>query len=354
MDLERTEGQQGLELEDAPAQPAPDADPDESTSLRDHEAKYGDGAPVLEEEGDPDAEPAPPQAAPGRKPTHRSRSNKAGADDAPRIAKLTKDLRGTQETLSQREQRIAELERELNSRPAPAAPPPAAPSPAARVTPPSATGPSATFEEKEPRIEDFLNEVDPAGAHYRALAAYDRRKERWEEGQATARASSEAAQRQAFETARAEYDNLGVSYLQKAEAYAAKNPKFLESLKTIGERPTNDILIKVLWTEGPELVHTLSDSSWLYDEAFMLTQGKPATAANVESTRRWLLKKVEGVKTGASGPSRTLQTPVPRPSTPVRTGPAVSGDQPPDEESSSLSQHEAYWHNPARVSRRRR
>ncbi len=307
---------------------------------------------------DPPAEPAP-------KRKYHSAKNKAGADDVEEIARLTKELRTTEDAIKidrkpGESQRVFELRRraEIAKRasqpaplPAPPVTPPLAARPAAAVTVPRELIPA--FPEPEPAIAAFADQPDPYAAHLRALNAWDRRKEAFEVQQ-TAAIQQHQARAQTFDR---EMIAGMTEHATRVIAYEQNNPDVQALFTAEKAKPEAEQIQLTLAmrgaiefnARGPEMVVALLKHPDLADELFLLTEGRPVgdprTDPLVATVRRRLLQRVTAVSTGAASPTRSPVV-APHPPTPVRTAPQTPREKPAAGERGSLREHTALFPPP--------
>lgn len=336
----------------------PDAPP---ASLAEHREQFppkrGRNTPL------PTADPQV-AATPAKQP-HRAKSHKAGPEDLDEIARLTKELRETEKAIvierkPGESDRVFELRRrgEIAKR---ASTPLAAPAPAVRPTPPAAPVAAVPiadlppFTEPEPQLAQFADQTDPYAAHMRATAAWDRRKERFEDGQ---RAQVQA-QRVQLETFDREILGGMAAHAARVQAYEHANPDVSALFQAEMAKPEADQIQLTLamrgaiefHERGPEMVVALLKQPDLADELFLLTQGRlvgdPRTDSLVALVRRRLLQRVAAVSTGAA-PSTRSSLVAPHPPTPVRTAPQTPREKPSSADRGSLREHTALFPPPRR------
>jgi hypothetical protein len=288
-------------------------------SIASHEAQFGTTpTPPL---ADPAAE------KPGRE-RHRAKSQRASAEDVPRIAELTKNWRAEQERVKSLEAKIAEYEAKHAA-------------PAKVETKTDATA----FDQPEPTLEQFSTHDDPYTAYTRALARWDRAKEQFD----AKRADAETARTKAAADADAKRD---AAYVSRLQTFVAKTPDFAEKFAAV-ERETGGqlpmLLIQAIKEDdnGPALLyHLLTHPSDLDDMRF-LSDGKPITETSVALLRRRLasLSRSQAVDTG-SAVATAYPTLAPRPPKPVRTGPMKAGDDLPGEGASIADHARAFGPKP--------
>ncbi len=317
---------------EAPA--APSGTPiDDSGSLSDHEQKYQQ--PAQERRSQPRSE----------------RDTKRGTvEDVPKIQELTRTLREAEEALGIKREdgesdRVynlrarAEVVKRLAAQSAPAPVAPAAP------VAPKASGlkAPAPFTEKEPVLADFEKEADPWSAHNRALSRYDRRKEAHEE---SVRQYDEAQKQVETQNTDAIHQHR-VEYANRLQELYAKNP---EAQKIIADAPHANQIVPIameaaltLSPNGAAYTLYLAQHPEMFDEIFVMTDGRAPSAPLLAQIERTLAAKVQAGTTGAAAPPpKPAIPPAPRVPTPVRTTPhaPVSDGRPKDDD--SLSAHEAH------------
>jgi hypothetical protein len=320
-----------------PPLPAGSSAPEDNGSLADHRAKFrGEGfnTPRLEV-----AEP--------KRPAHKAQSRTAKPEDVEEINALTARLRAAEKdaglSIERKEgesERVFSLRRQAeiaeairDSKKASATP--IAPEAPPVVRPPVAPG---AFAEVEPTIDGYMDQADPYSAWQRALHAYDRRKERWEETQATHKTSEDAWVKQA----QAARDTVYKTFGTRVESFKATTPDY-ESVITAGDRMTPILLETALvgHQDGPRFLYELAKNGTLFDEFFLLTDQKPVTADTVASVQRLLSSRMPVAVTGST--AAAVRPPAPRPPNPVRTVPQARGEAKPPGEGATLSEHRSFY-----------
>lgn len=294
--------------------------------------------------------PAPPPApAP---PKHRAKSQKAGPEDVEEIARLTKELRDTESAIAidrkpGESQRVFELRRrtEIAKRAKGPAAPAASAAPAPVRAPEVPTSALPEYPEPEPPFSQFADQPDPYAAHVRAVAAWDRRKERWQE-QTTQQFQARWAKEQAWNQ---EIKHGMDAHMTRVQTYEKENPDVGALFNTEKAKPEAEQIQLTLamrgaiefHERGPEMVVTLLKNPDLADELFLLTNGRmvgdPRTDPLVATVRRRLLQRVAAVTTGAAPSSRSPVAP--HPPTPVRTAPSTPREKPSAAATGSLREH---------------
>jgi hypothetical protein len=301
---------------ETPAAPPVETPSLASESIADHAAQFG-------------ATPEPQKTeADDKRTRHRAASQRARAEDVPRIAELTKNWRTEQDRVKQLEAELAKFK---------TTPPPPAPSRATSET---------TFEEKEPVLEDFADQPDPYTAWTRALGRYDRRREAFEAKQAEESSRNEREQTEravardaAYHARLAEYVKTKPDFGEKFNAVLAD----VQEIPNLLERAIKDD------DNGPAVLYHLLTHASDFDDMRLLTDGKPVTEQSVALLRRRLNTLVSRSQAAATGSAVATASPslAPRPPNPVRTGPLKTGEDPPGD-GHSISDHEKYWGPKAR------
>lgn len=270
---------------------------------------------------------------------HRAKSQQGNAADVEAIAALTKRLRDAEtEAGFTIERKDGESERVFNLRRkaetaeairdarklATAKPAPVVAAPVVALS---------DFKDPEPTIEEFKDSPDPYSAWQRAIAAWDRKKERFDDQQTAAKGSDEQRKLAAVANRQAVYKTFG----ERVIAYQALNKDY-EAVVKGADLPTPPLLETALVgdPDGPKFIHELAKNPRLFDEFFLLTDGKPITHETVATTQRLLKSRMPAAVTGSVATS--VVVPAPRPPNPVRTGPMRTAEKVPDDDG-SLADH---------------
>lgn len=267
---------------------------------------------------------------------HRSSKQRASAEDVPRIAELTKNWRTTEERALKAEKELAELREQLK---------PKASAPQLRAVPKVET---TAFQEPEPKLEDFADASDPYAAWMRAVNAYDRKKERFEEQQTRAKQDAETATTHNQEQMRTFFQERARDFGSRLDALVETQADARELFKNIEQIPISDVMhaALMLHPKGEQVLLQIARAKEqfegrLEDLAFD-TADKPVTQANVEAIQRRLSRWLQDVQvTGSSAPA-PKHVFAPRPPSPVRTVAMKTADTPPSDDS-SLADHEAFY-----------
>jgi len=313
---------------------------EESLSLSDHEARYGEqriearteaetppaetppAEPEAVDEGTPETDEAGPRDAQGRflprKERHRAASAIATPGDVPRIQQLTARLRAAEAERDALKVRTSE--------------------PSAPVRTPEISAPpiAATPKPTPDKFTDYSEYVE-------ALSDWktDQKIAAWE------------AKRQQVEQQRAadvERQRLTKSWSERVTAAKAKYSDFddvaLQSETAIPQGSLIDAWILEDETGADMLYHLQKHPDEIQT---ILNQSvlQQAKSLALLSQRTNGSTRTAAAATG-SAPAQPL-APTPRPPNPVRTGPLRTGDEPPDEETASLADHEKWY-----AARRRR
>lgn len=276
------------------------------TSLADHEQQFplkGKAAPAKDDE------------PPVEKPKHRAEKQKAKADDVPRIAELTKNWRTAEK---ERDSLKAELE---------------------LLKAPKATEPKPTATKAGEAFPAFdawlLKHPDQSYDDYtdaRADFRYDQRqaadlKAKAETEAKAAQGQVEAAWGKRVEAAREKYDDF--------DAVAINRPTKIPIDSAINVFIFDD-------EHGADVLYHLQSHAEEVDRLLALGPLQQVKALTLLTQRLTTPPSAQvAVPNGATaGP---VKESVPKPPTPLRTGPMRVGDEPPDAEKSSLAEHEAYY-----------
>lgn len=319
----------------------PDAAPDATPSMAEHEAAFRN-TPRFTQSEVPVPGDEPGDAAQPTKPRHRAVSQKATPDDVDTITALTKELRDAEDALGIKvEKKDGESERVYNLRrrvelakalakPKAVEQQKPAPLPVQQLP--------AAFDEAEPTIEAFASAPDPYTAWQRALGAYDRRKEAAEAVAKLATEQTEQQRAASVENKRRAYDgfNTRVTDFMKA------TPDY-EAIVRAVERPVTYLMETAMVNDpdGPRFVYELARNPTLHDELFVLTDNKPVNRDTVASVQRLLHARMPAAPTGSAAPlTRPL---APRPPNPVRTAPSAHLPNKAPTDTASLADHESFY-----------
>jgi hypothetical protein len=318
----------------APSDAAPVDAPVETDSLSDHEAQFGSAAEPAERT---DAEPADKVEPKEDKGRHRAQSQKATPADVPRINSLTKQLRAAQ----------AELER-LKASTA-AAPAPAQAEQPRQATPaPRQAAPVAELLKSPDVSKDALSESEfferypdeAYGTYQRYLSRYAVVEYAESQREAATKAQRGHVEQHVTDITAERNKQFG----EDVSAYVATKPDFAQRLQDAGplvNAPLPPLLLEALVASGPEMYYHLVCNPALLADMHFLSDGKPATDANVAILQRRLtseLTRTQAATTGSVAAPQT-RTSAPRPPNPVRTGSLNTGDELPDDKSDSLDAH---------------
>lgn len=248
----------------------------------------------------------------------RARLEELAKTGSPRVQKLAKEQIAIQDELSQAETR------------------PKASEPVYTLP----TPPKPLQGEPEPTLEQFADRDDPYGAWLRATVKWELKQEQLQ--------ADAGKQQQEFQqtTQQAEQYWAGVfdTHRQRLTALVAQKPEaaaVLQSVK-IQPPPLLDRAI-MLDSNSAEVALYLASHPSQLDELTLLTASQPVNQQNVEIIRRRLQQMMSAGTTGAVAPS-PQPIKVPRPPTPVRTGPMKTGDSPPSDEESLEDHASRYGH----------
>lgn len=363
-DLEREPIEDGGSLSDheaqfsvsrAPARPSADVDHEGTGAASANESHLRANADAaLQETITPGRVDAP------RKPAERRpQSHKATAGDVEDISRLTGEIRELEKQLGKTSKgdRVESLKRQLRGLKAELdeQTPRTARSeqaPARVDVPPARTEVQpTTFSEPEPSEKDFPIEKyaqleDPYGAQQRAIAraqaGWDQRKLHAEQAQ---RAAEESRQRAVQDQAQA----ADRAFTEREQTFATRQPDYQQKIQTFlqsGQRLPSHVIeaLKPL-DNGPELLYKLLDRGDLINEFWLMNP--PSNPYTFAALQRRLTTGLIGVSTGAPPAPSPAEKRLPKPPTPVRTGPMTMTESAPDDHS-SLADHEAYFHKKTR------
>src|SRR5213075_2410760 len=315
--------------------PASGETSDDTLSLSDHEARYGESR--QETQAEPETrpvetpEPAAADAAEGTddagprdekgrflpKKRHRAESAIAGPEDVPRIQQLTARLRQAE---AERDALKAQRPEPQPDRAATVPPAPAA-APLPKPTPDQFTD-----------YGEFIEALTDWKTDQKLTAAEQRRAQAAQQAQAEAEARRiETSFNQRKAAARQKYDDFDAVAINAPtripigsliDAWVMEHPTGADVLYHLQKHPDDlDALLAQPVLEQAESLALLAQR--------FNGHGRTAAAGT-------------GSVPASSHPS------APKPPNPVRTGPLRSGDEPPDEEAASLADHEKWYASRAR------
>ncbi|HEX7932217.1 MAG TPA: hypothetical protein VF573_03935 [Paraburkholderia sp.] len=296
-------------------------------SIADHAAQFSPEAQRAAAEPVETQEPAqatatPTAATPEKRERHRAKSQQARSDDVPRINELTRKLREAEAELTRLRQPATTSQ-------------PAAQEPPTRVEAKSST---TGFTEKEPVVDDFLNEADPYAAWMRAVNRYDRKKEQWERDQQTA-----SQREQESEQAKA------TAFQSRVETFRQKTPDWTT---VVSQSPVVSIeltpLLKAALIDddnGPAFMYYLAQHPDVFDDLMLATDGREPSASSVATLRRRLSSQLTRTQAAATGSAAAMSSTswTARPPNPVRTSPTTTGNHEPPGDGHSLAEHAKHY-----------
>jgi hypothetical protein len=204
---------------------------------------------------------------------------------------------------------------------------------------------AATFDEKEPTLDDYKDDADPAAAYFRALARYEVRKDQFEAQQKQAKADNESGAAEFTKW----WGERQTEHVERVKTHIEKNPADKAILDAAGDLPLSPILFAAitLHPKSQDLMLALAKDQNLADELFLLTEGKPIGDPTrnplVSSVQRRLVAKIGS---GSSGQAQERSpkpawTPPPSPPPPARTQATATAtpDSDKEKESGSLLAH---------------
>lgn len=274
---------------------------------------------------------------------HRAKSQRASADDVPRIQKITETLRETQVRLAlkdgitdidkivaevypdatedQRKQNRGKIEK-IVARYTPKAEP-------AKVTLPpkvETTSDTAAFSKPKPQFKDY-DDIEKWGED---LARWTLEFDKHTQQQAAAKAKTTDAEK----TAKEWEQNTLRDFNARCAEFEKTQPTFRTTVEKadIQLSPVMRVAI-MLDANGPAVLWSLSQHPDEADALYLDTARLDLTDAHVALVQRRVSKLVAAGTTGAA-PQSVIVNRQPKPPTPVRTGPMKTGDELPDDDGS--------------------
>lgn len=323
----------GTDGREAPDLPARNGQVDVS------DARVDDTGPPIDRPRDTDTG----QFVKGR---HRAKSQRASADDAPRIQELNTRLRETQVQLAitrgltdidailgevypeasddQKHENRAKIEK-LVAKYAPKK------APAKPTLPPTVeTTEVPGFTDPEPNVHDY----DDIGTFLKDHAAWDRKRYDAEQQAAAAKAKQADG-----EKAKQEWEaKTRAAWAARLTTFKQTQPEFDQQLAQSDPQITAVTHLAILLDEnGPACLWFLSKHPDVADDLYFQTAHLDASDQNVALVQRRLSKLMAAESTEAA-PSSVTRQPVPKPPTSVRTGPMKTGSEPPGDDA-TLEEH---------------
>lgn len=295
-----------VELSTPPVDVTP---PPEPASISSHAEQFDPKRPSPAPEAEPIAATNQSEADRGR---HRAKSQRASAEDVPRIAELTKKLRA------------AEAERdEWKSKHTPA--------PIAEPITPTPIAATSISSPAKPSWDTFEGEI---GTKYEtwpdAMFAYKDAQDHW------ASAESAATQQQAQTAKESEaiyeaYRKDVNAHLARTTEFAKAHPDFDDVTKDIGTRTLPPALIAAIVRSdnSPYLMYALGQQPDLADDIYIAARALPQTDESVAILQRRHLSKLTTQAASIGSAAGVRSRTAPPPPNPMRTGPMKAGDDPP-------------------------
>ncbi len=289
---------------------------EENISLSEFTAKLAEPVTAVAEPGAAEPEPETPRRA----------KNQHWKALRARTTELTRRLRET------------EAERDAlkgngspvvpGSAPPPAATPPVVQAPAV-ATPPRAAAPL-------PPVKAASDDPEPDSTKYEDLTQWMRDHSRWSAREELRAAHAEQQKLTQAETQRIESARLETQWKASTAAAKTKYPDF-EQIAYAPTRIPKGSLVDAWILEhktGPDVLYHLQKTPQELDAMLALPLLDQVEALTLLSQRLSGARQTAVVTGAAAAP---IAQPVSRPPTPVRTGPMRSADEPPDPDSTSLS-----------------
>lgn len=285
------------------------------TSVAEHAAQFDPKRPEPPTEGEPEPE----------KPRYRAKSQRASAEDVPRIHELTKKLRDAERERDEWKSKVAA--------PVLTVTPPTAPPPASRAAVPDAPTAKPTWKAFEDEIGTKYSSWSDAQDAYAdardAWREHDRQQQQVTQQQSAAHAAAIERDRQAI-----------VQHQSRMQTFAEKTPDFTTVTAELMQRALPNALLKAIATHdnGPAFVYHLAQHPDDVDDLFVASHGRsPDDDEFVATLQRRLLKLSSSAAPIASVPG-VPHVPAPRPPNAMRTAPMKTGDDPPAD-GHSLAEH---------------
>lgn len=307
------------EVPGTPDAPDTDAAPaEDATTLSEHEAQYREDAPAPPDDAATGETPETDERdAQGRyKGRHRAKSQQAGAADVPRIQELTRKLRE------------AEAERDALK---------AAPKPVSEPSPPKpvVASPAATAEIPPKPTRDQFDDYD---LYVEAIADW-KADRKWDAHKAAEAESAKQTQ------AASDLQRLQTAWKTKVDAALLKYPDFkavaLEAPTTIRSGSLIDAWI-LEHKHGADVLYSLQQHPAEIQRIDALSPIEQAEELTLLGQRLSPPPSRTSAGTTGSATPPALKL-APRPPNPVRTGPIRTGDDPPDDATASLLDHEKFY-----------
>lgn len=273
-------------------------------------------------------------------------------DMSARIQEQATEIANRDQTISTLNERLAQiddLKKEIETLKAPKAAP---------VVSPESTAAPTAFTEAEPKLEQFAGSDDQYRDFLRALARYDARKDAFEQKQASQKtqAETDAVARDAnFKTF---IESKRVAHDTRLNDFVKSNPAALDTLKAAGDLPLTPLMYAAIELDdnGPAFMMELAQHPELVDELVLQTANQPVFDRNrnmnplVSILQRKLTTRLGAADTG-SAPKRPSTNAHP-PINPVVGSQPKAKTGPPDPETSSQEEYDAYWNDQEREAKR--
>lgn len=270
----------------------------------------------------------------------RPESHRATAHDVPRIHKLTAQAKTAEEKAAAAEAKVADLERRLAQHATAPAPSPA----------PVVAAPAAVASDRPAKPDHSDSAKYPYGT---ADPQYIEDFADWKYDVRRAAEKADDAKFAEATRVREEAARISTTFNERCLAAEQKYSDFKETVTApkLPLRPDSPI---ALWItdrpSGPDIWYHLEKHP---DEFARLNA--LAVMDQIEELTLLGQRLTTSSKRGQAGPTgaatASIAPVVPKPPTPVRTGPVNTGDTPPGDDA-SIREHRAYWHPDQRRARR--
>lgn len=304
---------------------------------------------------EPQTPQEPPHNIPGQPEPNQAPATAGPDDDDGPLDDVVDDpqgakIRGSRAKSKQAAARINALTREkhelrqrIEALEKAQAPKPAGPKPVYEVP----KVPTAEFADEQPKLEQFADSEDPYGDWILARSEWAARKREHEAVRQHQQTHVDGLSRQQQEYWQQVETRHNAQLQQRMASNPALVPAMQEAAQFVPYGSLLDRAIVALDSRSADVAEYLATHPAMLDEFVLLTDGKPVTEQTVATTRRLLLQRMPAENTGAVAPSQAVPI-TPRPPTPVRTGAMRTGNEPPADGATSISEHARHFGPKAR------
>lgn len=268
---------------------------------------------------------------------HRSRKQLATPDDVPRIKELTRKLRETEEKLEKATASGTSLDAPAVSTPAPSSSPAqAAP---VEVAPLKSVASAAPW----PAVKDAKDDPKPKADDFADWEEYSDARAAWVARQQLREAYAQAIEAHRQREVTTETARLAAQWKVSTAAAEAKYPDFKEVAYGPTQIPQGSIIDAWILEHrsGADVLYHLQKNPADLQRLVGLPMLDQVEELSLLSQRLSPARSPDGT-TGASAAPVSVQS-VPRPPTPVRTGPMRTGDELPGDDDSLEAHEQAFY-----------